>query len=83
MKKSETLFIKPYSKELFCVESQCHYAYPRENLIKDNIFPFLVFDGGASLMCYDRFGTIDGDHLLELTMSGRLFDEFKKDGVFN
>ncbi|MBQ9084873.1 MAG: heparinase II/III family protein [Clostridia bacterium] len=83
MKISGTLFTKPYADSLFGVQNQCHYTYPREILIKEKIFPYLVLDGGASQLAYDRFGGIDGDHLLELTMSGKLFDEFRKDGVFN
>ncbi len=83
MLKSGTEYIKPYSKEIFGKETVVHYAYSREKLINDDIFPYLVLDGGAFQLANDRFGATNGDELLELTMSGKLFDEFRFKGEFN
>ena len=83
MKKGSTEFKKPYSREIFGAESTAHYAYPKEALVAEEIFPYLVLDSGASQLAHDRFGGIHGDRLLELTMSGELFREFTYKGEFN
>lgn len=83
MIKTGTEYIKPYSKELFGAVNVSHYPYPREKLIAEPIFPYLVLDGGAFQLASDRFGTCNGDELLEMTMSGKLFEEFRFKGEFN
>ncbi|MBQ7039270.1 MAG: heparinase II/III family protein, partial [Clostridia bacterium] len=75
--------IKPYSKEIFGTENAGYYPYPREELIKQPIFPYFVLDGGAYNLMKDKFGTADGDKILELTLSGELFEIFKHKGKFN
>ena len=77
MKTRGTEYVKPYSKEIFGTENLTHYAYPEDALKESKIFPFLVLDGGAAQLLLDRFGTVDGDELLRLTMSGELFREFE------
>lgn len=83
MKKTGTEFKKPYGREIFGKEQVVHYPYPRERIIPEPIFPYLVFDGGASNFANDRFGTVNSDELLRLTMSGELFSEFSSGGEFN
>ena len=79
MTKTGTAYKKPYGKEVFGTETVAYYAYPREKLIAEPIFPYLVLDGGAYHFCYDHYGDVDSDHLLELTMNGELFREFTQD----
>ena len=83
MKKTGSDYIKPFAKEIFGVENEGFYPYPREELIKQPIFPYFVLDGGAFNLMKDRFGTTDGDEILELTLSGKLFEIFKTKGEFN
>ena len=78
-----TEFKKPFGKELFGTENIAHYPYPREKLIAEPIFPYFMLDGGAFNLMNDRFGSADGDHILELTCSGKLFEEFTHKGKFN
>lgn len=76
MKKTGSQFTKPFFKEIFGSERTVYYAYPREELLSDPIFPYFVFDGGAFNFANDRFGTADGDRIRELTVTGKLFDAF-------
>ena len=82
MKKTGSDFIKPYAKEFFGVENTGYYPYPREELIKQPIFPYFVLDGGAFNLMNDKFGSADGDHILDITLSGELFEIFKRKGEF-
>ena len=81
--KTGNEYKKPYGKEIFGAESIGYYPYPREELIKNPIFPYFVFDGGAFNLVNDRFGTVNSDELLELTLSGKLFEIFRYKGEFN
>lgn len=83
MKQSGNDYTKPFASEIFGVENICRYPYPREELIKHPIFPYFILDGGAFNLLNDRFGTTAGDAILELTMSGQLFDIFKHKGEFD
>lgn len=83
MKKTGSQFTKPFFKEIFGSERTVYYAYPREELLSEPIFPYFVFDGGAFNFANDRFGTADGDRIRDLTVSGKLFDVFSLDGQFN
>lgn len=83
MKKTGTEYTKPFGKELFGTETIVHYPYPREQLIAEPIFPYFVLDGGACNLMNDRFGTANGDDILALTYSGKLFEEFTHNGKFN
>lgn len=83
MKRTGNDYTKPYAKEIFGVENMCCYPYPREELIKQSVFPYFVLDGGSFNLLNDRFGTAEGDRILELTMSGELFDVFRHKGEFN
>ena len=83
IKQTGTEFKKPFGKELFGTENVAYYPYPREKLIAEPIFPYFVLDGGAFNLMNDRFGSADGDHILELTCSGKLFEEFTYQGKFN
>lgn len=83
MKKTGNDYIKPYAKELFGVENVGFYPYPREELVKQPIFPYFVLDGGAFNLMNDKFGTANGDDILELTLSGKLFDIFTFKGKFS
>ena len=83
MKKSGCDYIKPFAKEIFGKENVGYYPYPREELIKQPIFPYFVLDGGAFNIMNDRLGATGGDEILELTLSGKLFDIFKLKGEFN
>lgn len=83
MVKTGNEFVKPYAKELFGKENVGFYPYPREELVKQPIFPYFILDGGAFNLMNDRFGTACGDDILDLTLSGKLFDIFRTDGVFN
>lgn len=76
-------YVKPYAKEIFGVVNKGYYPYSREELVKQPIFPYFVLDGGAFNFMNDNFGTADGDDILELTLSGKLFDVFKLNGKFN
>ena len=82
MKKTGNDYIKPYAKEIFGVENVGYYPYSREELVKQPIFPYFVLDGGAFNLMKDRFGSADGDRILELTLSGELFEIFKFKGKF-
>ncbi len=82
MKTKGTEYIKPYSREIFGTENLTHYAYPEDALRERRIFPFFVLDGGAAQLLLDRFGTIDSDELLRLTMSGELFREFENGSAY-
>lgn len=81
--KTGVVFRKQYGDEIFGKQINVNYIYPREKLTAEPIFPYFVLDGGAFNFANDRFGTVNSDELLELTMSGKLFDEFKLNGVFN
>ena len=83
MMQTGTEYRKPFGKEIFGREAAAHYAYPRENLIAEPIFPYFVLDGGAFNLANDRFGTADGDDLLALTRSGKLFEEFRLGSPYN
>ncbi len=83
MKNTPSTFIKPYSKEYFGVEMQSFYPYPKQELVKQPVFPFFILDGGAYNLLNDWFGKIDGDDLLKLTMSGEIFEKFKYKNEFN
>ena len=83
MKKTGSDYIKPFAKEIFGVENVGYYPYPREELIKQPIFPYFVLDGGAFNLMNDKFGSTNGDDILELTLSGELFEIFKLKGEFN
>ncbi len=83
MKKAGNEYIKPFAKEIFGKENVSYYPYPIEELIKQPIFPYFILDGGAFNIMNDRFGTAGGDEILELTLSGKLFDIFKLGGKFN
>ena len=83
MKQTGNDYIKPYAKEFFGVENICHYPYMREELVKNKIFPYFVLDGGAFNIMNDRLGTTDSDKILELTLSGKLFEMFRHKGAFN
>ncbi len=83
MNKTGNDYVKPYAKEIFGVVNTAYYPYPREELVKQPIFPYFILDGGAFNFMNDRFGTVDGDDILELTLSGKLFDIFKLKGEFN
>lgn len=76
MNKTGCRFDKPFSKEIFGSERGVFYAYPREQLISEPIFPYFVLDGGAFNFANDRFGTADGGGIRELTVTGKLFDAF-------
>lgn len=83
MKRHGTEYTKPYATEIFGQRRVTHYAYPREELMGEDIFPYLVLDGGASQLMLDRFGSNSGERMLELTMSGELFHEFQNGGEYN
>lgn len=83
MKKTGSDYIKPFAKEIFGVENVGYYPYPREELIKQPIFPYFILDGGAFNLMNDKFGSTNGDDILELTLSGELFEIFKLKGEFN
>lgn len=82
-KKGDTEFIKPYAEQIFGRREVCHYAYPREELRREPIFPYFILDGGAYNLLRDRFGCCDGEGLLRLTESGELFREFRHGGEYN
>ncbi len=71
------VFYKPHlagqKKEVF-------FPYSRKKLCERPIFPTYVWDGGAFFFANDQFGTADGDELLKLIVSGRIFDYWKRDG---
>lgn len=83
MKNNGTDFKKPYAKDFFGIEHIGYYPYPREELIKNPIFPYFVLDGGAFNLMNDRFGSADSQKILELTLSGELFEIFKYKEKFN
>ncbi|HHX53850.1 MAG TPA: hypothetical protein GX704_02970 [Clostridiales bacterium] len=63
--------------------SRSHYCYPREKLVAEPVFPYMVLDGGAFQFTADVFGGADSDLLLQKTMDGSLFDVFRSGGEFN
>ncbi len=83
MKKCGNDYIKPFAEEIFGTKNIGYYPYPREELIKQPIFPYFVLDGGAFNLMNDRFGTTAGEDILELTLSGKLFEIFTYKGEFN
>lgn len=83
MKTTGCEFIKPFGEKLPGPDRAAYYPYPREKLTAEPVFPYFVLDGGAFNFANNRFGTADGDGLLELTMSGRLFDVFTFEGKFD
>ena len=64
-------------------DSRSHYCYPREKLIAEPVFPYMVLDGGAFQFAADVFGGADSDLLLQKTMDGSLFDVFRSGGEIN
>ena len=83
MKKTGTDFVKPYSEKFFGKSNTVQYIYPREEMVKEAIFPYFVLDGGAFNLACDRFGKVDGDDILEKVMSDELFEEFILGGKYN
>ena len=77
MLQTGTAYIKPFGESIFGKQTVTNYAYPREELIREPIFPYFVLDGGAFNFANDRFGTVNGDDILSLTCSGALFKEFR------
>ena len=75
-------FVKPYIAQIYGVEPQKRYfVYPREILVREQIFPYYVLDGGAFFFACDHFGDATSDTLLEKTMSGEMFELLRdKDG---
>lgn len=83
MTQTGTVYKKPYGQKIYGKETVCHYAYPREKLIGEPIFPYFVLDGGAYHFCYDNYGDVDSEHMLALTMSGELFKTFQQDAPYH
>ena len=77
MLQTGTAYTKPFGESIFAKQTVTNYAYPREELIREPIFPYFVLDGGAFNFANDRFGTVNGDDILSLTCSGTLFKEFR------
>ncbi len=77
------LFKRPFSKEIFGNDKTTNYTYPKSELLRDDIFPYLVLDGGASQLLLDRFGSNKGEDILRLSMSGELFLEFQNGEEYN
>ena len=72
-------FRKPYLAEIYGVPAkQRRFVYSRETLTENDIFPFYVLDGGAFFFMNEIFGTTKSSDLLELTMSGKIFDPLRK-----
>ena len=78
----DNVFKKPYLAETYgSAPAERYYVYPREDLVKESIFPYLVLDGGAYLFISDHFGDVGSDGLLNKVMSGEVFDLLRgKDG---
>lgn len=73
------VFYKPYMNST----EKVYFPYTREKLTEKPIFPAYVYDGGAFLFINDAFDAADSDKLLELIMSGELFDYWKFKGKFD
>lgn len=75
------IFYKPY------VESNdfppARFPYTREKLLERPIFPTYIFDGGASFFMLDVFKTNNSDDILELILSGKLFEYYTFEGKFD
>ena len=71
----DNIMRKPYLAEILGrPEAERRYVYPREDLLREPIFPYLVLDGGAYLFISDHVGEVGSDALLERAMSGEIFD---------
>ncbi len=78
-------FRKPYIRDFYPAKQECRqYVYPREMLMEQDVFPFLVLDGGAFFFMTDRFGDATSQTLLAKTMSGEVFDCLRRaDGTID
>ena len=76
-------FKRPFSSEIFGNDKTTCYIYPKSELLREDIFPYLVLDGGASQLLLDRFGSNRGEDILRLSMSGELFAEFSLGSEYN
>lgn len=74
------LFLKPF---LSNAKKDVYFPYTREKLSERPMFPTYVFDGGAAFFCFDQFGTINSDLLLEKVMDGSLFTYWEREGQFD
>ncbi len=83
MKQTGIEFIKPFGEKLFGTCNTVKYIYPREELIKDEIFPYFVMDGGAFNLANDIFGTVRGDKMLADILSDELFEVFRYKSKYN
>lgn len=81
--KNGTAYQKPFGREIFGRETVVQYIYPREEMAKEEIFPYFVMDGGAFNFANDVFGQVDGRDLLEKVMSDELFEVFRNGSDFN
>jgi len=72
------LYHKPYIQELRPnTESlEAVFPYPREELLKEPIFPYYILDGGAYFLANEYFGTADAETLCAKTMDGSLFERW-------
>lgn len=72
-------YYKPYLEK-----KKAYFPYTRESLLERPIFPTYVLDTGSFLCCNDLFGcAADSDAMIELIMSGKLFEYYEYDGKFD
>ena len=71
----DNIMRKPFLAEILGrPKAERRYVYPREDLLREPIFPYLVLDGGAYLFISDHVGEVGSDALLERAMSGEIFN---------
>ena len=73
---------KPYLKVEGFESKPCYFPYSYEHLTERAIFPTIAFDVGGYQFANDAFGTVNGDDLCKLIMSGELFRYWEIDGKF-
>lgn len=80
----DDLYYKPYINTRYQTVCETpHFAYPREELLTNPIFPYYILDGGAHNFAREHFGAADSDTFLELTLSGKLFEDWTGENGFD
>ncbi len=78
---TKTIFVKPYSQELFGAKTRPRfYPYPEKLWKNEDCFPLLVLDGGAFFFTHRHLGGCAGKDFMDGLSDGRLLSPWLKDG---
>ena len=81
----DRIYYKPYLAELKHTKAyQREFIYPREDLIREPLFSYLILDGGAYFFASEHFGDATAETLLKKTLNGEAFELFtNEDGIID